>query len=175
MLWVGERQAKVFNVLKPKVGLAGATRGSPSLVNGVRLRTSSLRGSTVQIPPPAPAVTSVPQLSESNSWEPCLAARRYAEKGLVALSTSSASVDETSVADVTEESALPPDELRAALLWTNIVSGSHKSPIPVKRPTIDSFMIKRPWARPAVARVGRAKASEEAAPSSSKGPSVLAL
>jgi hypothetical protein len=30
------------------------TRGSPSLVNGVRLRTSSLRGSRVQIPPPAP-------------------------------------------------------------------------------------------------------------------------
>ena len=28
-------------------------RGSPSLVNGARLRTSSLRGSWVQIPPPA--------------------------------------------------------------------------------------------------------------------------
>jgi hypothetical protein len=43
-----------FNVLKLKFGFAGTTRGSPSLVNGVRLRTSSLRGSRVRIPPPAP-------------------------------------------------------------------------------------------------------------------------
>jgi hypothetical protein len=56
-LWTRERRAKVmrrFNVLKPKFGFAGTTRGSPSLVNGVRLRTSSLRGSRVRIPPPAP-------------------------------------------------------------------------------------------------------------------------
>ena len=32
---------------------AGLMRGSPSLVNGARLRTSSLRGSWVRIPPPA--------------------------------------------------------------------------------------------------------------------------
>ena len=38
---------------KPKEGLAETARGSPSLVNGVRLRTSSLRGSRVRIPPPA--------------------------------------------------------------------------------------------------------------------------
>ena len=53
MVWTGEGRAKVLNVLKAKVGFAGATRGSPSLVNGVRLRTSSLRGSRVRIPPPA--------------------------------------------------------------------------------------------------------------------------
>ncbi len=42
-----------LNLIKAKVGLGGTTRGSPSLVNGVRLRTSSLRGSRVRIPPPA--------------------------------------------------------------------------------------------------------------------------
>ncbi len=49
----GESDEKQLNVIKPKIGLAGTTRGSPSLVNGVRLRTSSLRGSRVRIPPPA--------------------------------------------------------------------------------------------------------------------------
>ncbi len=49
----GESDERRFNVHKVKVGLAETARGSPSLVNGVRLRTSSLRGSRVRIPPPA--------------------------------------------------------------------------------------------------------------------------
>ena len=42
-----------YKIIKPKNRLGQTTRGSPSLVNGVRLRTSSLRGSRVRIPPPA--------------------------------------------------------------------------------------------------------------------------
>ncbi len=42
-----------FKIINPKNRLAVTTRGSPSLVNGARLRTSSLRGSWVRIPPPA--------------------------------------------------------------------------------------------------------------------------
>jgi hypothetical protein len=48
-----ESDQTALNVIKAKLGLGGTTRGSPSLVNGVRLRTSSLRGSRVRIPPPA--------------------------------------------------------------------------------------------------------------------------
>jgi hypothetical protein len=40
-----------------KMGPASLLRGSPSLVNGARLRTSSLRGSWVRIPPPALSVS----------------------------------------------------------------------------------------------------------------------
>ena len=49
-----DKRESAESVHKEKLGLAGTTRGSPSLVNGVRLRTSSLRGSRVRIPPPAP-------------------------------------------------------------------------------------------------------------------------
>jgi hypothetical protein len=47
--------------LSPCLRPSASARGSPSLVNGARLRTSSLRGSWVRIPPPAlpaqPALT----------------------------------------------------------------------------------------------------------------------
>jgi hypothetical protein len=39
--------------VKQSTRVASPKRGSPSLVNGARLRTSSLRGSWVRIPPPA--------------------------------------------------------------------------------------------------------------------------
>ncbi len=44
------RTVKIFNSNSRR---AETARGSPSLVNGARLRTSSLRGSWVRIPPPA--------------------------------------------------------------------------------------------------------------------------
>ena len=43
----------IIKIINPKNWFDETTRGSPSLVNGARLRTSSLRGSWVRIPPPA--------------------------------------------------------------------------------------------------------------------------
>ena len=48
-----ETMDSIIKIINPKNRLDETTRGSPSLVNGARLRTSSLRGSWVRIPPPA--------------------------------------------------------------------------------------------------------------------------
>ena len=49
-------EARVTKALYFLIQAAIPLRGSPSLVNGARLRTSSPRGSWVRIPPPAPLV-----------------------------------------------------------------------------------------------------------------------
>ena len=48
-----ETASVACKIINSKNRLDRPTRGSPSLVNGARLRTSSLRGSWVRIPPPA--------------------------------------------------------------------------------------------------------------------------
>ena len=53
-----ETPNSIIKIINPKDLFDETTRGSPSLVNGARLRTSSLRGSWVRIPPPAPIIAS---------------------------------------------------------------------------------------------------------------------
>ena len=157
----------MLNVLKAKIGLAGATRGSPSLVNGVRLRTSSLRGSRVRIPPPAPAchVHCFSCLGTSLEW----GGSCYPENGLGLLSTSSASLDETSRLQISQKSPFflfVSCELHG--LWTRMVSTAIITvnfQIPVKRLTSDSYRIRRLLARPVAERERLAQgASGGAAP-----------
>ncbi len=133
----GESDETRFNVHKAKVGLAGTTRGSPSLVNGVRLRTSSLRGSRVRIPPPAPARRFSFSQSLRVRAEALELPQVYLAKGLGLLSTSQKRGRSPTL------TSWELQGLRTQAVSTAVTK--RLTPFRDKRLKDDSIGVRRPW------------------------------